>query len=245
MSSERLVVALVAPPIYGGARECSSRAYPSYGGDDRNRTCDPLLARQVLSQLSYIPKDLVAEAGFEPATSGLWAQRATNCSTPPNLFFSWHSRRPAHGQPCRWFRFRLQSWRRRRDSNPRSTFVPLAFQASAINRSATSPGGACPNELRGTRHLVRQAKMCCGGEAGKNRTPEFMRFPACTLPPGCRPLMDSYCLRGRGHQPPPYLAIPSLSQRAVDSRRPCTPAQRDNSGRRHSVPDANMPRTWL
>ncbi len=26
-----------------------------YGGDDRNRICDPLLARQMLSQLSYIP----------------------------------------------------------------------------------------------------------------------------------------------------------------------------------------------
>jgi hypothetical protein len=25
------------------------------GGDDRNRTCDPLNANQVLSQLSYIP----------------------------------------------------------------------------------------------------------------------------------------------------------------------------------------------
>ena len=26
------------------------------GGDERNRTADPLLARQVLSQLSYTPK---------------------------------------------------------------------------------------------------------------------------------------------------------------------------------------------
>ena len=26
-----------------------------FGGDDRNRTCDPLNANQVLSQLSYIP----------------------------------------------------------------------------------------------------------------------------------------------------------------------------------------------
>ena len=30
-------------------------AYKSFGGDDRNRTCDPLNANQVLSQLSYIP----------------------------------------------------------------------------------------------------------------------------------------------------------------------------------------------
>jgi hypothetical protein len=41
------------------------------GGDDRNRTCDPLNANQVLSQLSYIPKKLVAGTGFEPATFGL------------------------------------------------------------------------------------------------------------------------------------------------------------------------------
>ena len=44
------------------------------GGDDRNRTCDPLNANQVLSQLSYIPftrVKLVAGTGFEPATFGL------------------------------------------------------------------------------------------------------------------------------------------------------------------------------
>jgi hypothetical protein len=41
------------------------------GGDDRSRTCDPLNANQVLSQLSYIPKKLVAGTGFEPATFGL------------------------------------------------------------------------------------------------------------------------------------------------------------------------------
>ena len=28
---------------------------PLYGGDEENRTPDPLLARQVLSQLSYTP----------------------------------------------------------------------------------------------------------------------------------------------------------------------------------------------
>ena len=29
---------------------------PVFGGDEENRTPDPLLARQVLSQLSYTPK---------------------------------------------------------------------------------------------------------------------------------------------------------------------------------------------
>jgi hypothetical protein len=33
------------------------RAAHSYGGDERNRTADPLLAKQVLSQLSYIPTE--------------------------------------------------------------------------------------------------------------------------------------------------------------------------------------------
>ena len=32
-----------------------SRTQVLSGGDDRNRTCDPLNANQVLSQLSYIP----------------------------------------------------------------------------------------------------------------------------------------------------------------------------------------------
>ena len=30
----------------------------NFGGDNRNRTDDPLLARQVLSQLSYTPVEL-------------------------------------------------------------------------------------------------------------------------------------------------------------------------------------------
>ena len=39
------------------------------GGDERNRTADPLLAKQVLSQLSYIPPShcglMIAECGIE------------------------------------------------------------------------------------------------------------------------------------------------------------------------------------
>ena len=45
-----------------------------FGGDERNRTADPLLARQVLSQLSYAPRFkvlLVGPVGFEPTTSRL------------------------------------------------------------------------------------------------------------------------------------------------------------------------------
>ena len=42
--------------------------YPAaYGGRNRARTYDPLLVRQVLSQLSYAPS-LVAATGLEPVT---------------------------------------------------------------------------------------------------------------------------------------------------------------------------------
>jgi hypothetical protein len=43
------------------------------GGGDRTRTDDPLLAKQVLSQLSYTPKSgaLVGQGGFEPPTPRL------------------------------------------------------------------------------------------------------------------------------------------------------------------------------
>src|SRR5277367_6501381 len=59
------------------------------GGDDRDRTDDPLLAKQVLSQLSYVPRQppdpvttrkqnagsglprLVGQGGFEPPTPRL------------------------------------------------------------------------------------------------------------------------------------------------------------------------------
>jgi hypothetical protein len=35
--------------------EAQASCWP-FGGDERNRTADPLLAKQVLSHLSYIPK---------------------------------------------------------------------------------------------------------------------------------------------------------------------------------------------
>ena len=38
-----------------GVRSNQLSYRPLYGGDEENRTPDPLLARQVLSQLSYAP----------------------------------------------------------------------------------------------------------------------------------------------------------------------------------------------
>ena len=55
------------------------------GGDERIRTADPLRARQVLSQLSYIPffHFLVGLSGFEPLTSRLSGVRSNQLSYRP------------------------------------------------------------------------------------------------------------------------------------------------------------------
>ena len=54
-------------------------AFTTPGGDDRNRTGDPLLAKQVLSQLSYIPQ-VVGLPGIEPGTSRLSSARSSHLS---------------------------------------------------------------------------------------------------------------------------------------------------------------------
>ena len=68
------------------------------GGDERNRTADPLLARQVLSQLSYAPTFLLLSAktclvglsGLEPLTSRLSGVRSNQLSYRP-IFESYGS----------------------------------------------------------------------------------------------------------------------------------------------------------
>ena len=47
------------------------------GGGERDRTDDPLLAKQVLSQLSYTPSCMVGLVGFEPTTPAL-SRRCSN-----------------------------------------------------------------------------------------------------------------------------------------------------------------------
>ena len=58
-----------------------------FGGDEENRTPDPLLARQVLSQLSYAPMLyvvlVVGLSGLEPLTSRLSGVRSNQLSYRP------------------------------------------------------------------------------------------------------------------------------------------------------------------
>ena len=56
-----------------------------YGGGERDRTDDPLLAKQVLSQLSYTPV-LVGLGGFEPPTPRLSSVCSNQLSYKP---YSW------------------------------------------------------------------------------------------------------------------------------------------------------------
>ena len=54
------------------------------GGDDRNRTCDPLNANQVLSQLSYIPVfSNEIGCGDRIWTCDLWVMSPTSYLTAP------------------------------------------------------------------------------------------------------------------------------------------------------------------
>ena len=52
-------------------------------GDKEIRTPDPLLARQVLSQLSYTPIVLIGLSGLEPPTSRLSGVRSNRLSYRP------------------------------------------------------------------------------------------------------------------------------------------------------------------
>ena len=58
------------------------------GGARRDRTADPLLAKQVLSQLSYGPLKsviVVGLGGFEPPTSPLSGVRSSHLSYRPEV----------------------------------------------------------------------------------------------------------------------------------------------------------------
>ena len=73
-----------------GGRARDQIEWEHSGGDRQARTADPLLAKQVLFQLSYIPTSsgvpimvdtkLVGLSGFEPETSRLSAVRSNQLS---------------------------------------------------------------------------------------------------------------------------------------------------------------------
>ena len=66
---------------FGLRQNNPDRLETAAGGDGRARTGDPLLAKQVLSQLSYIPEyRVVGLSGFEPETSRLSAVRSHQLS---------------------------------------------------------------------------------------------------------------------------------------------------------------------
>ena len=69
----------VVKELRGQSRDSLDRL-SAPGGDDRSRTGDPLLAKQVLSQLSYIPALMVGLPGIEPGTSRLSSARSSQLS---------------------------------------------------------------------------------------------------------------------------------------------------------------------
>ena len=60
-----------------GTRGALASSDEPNGGGERDRTDDPLLAKQVLSQLSYTPNFMVGLVGFEPTTPAL-SRRCSN-----------------------------------------------------------------------------------------------------------------------------------------------------------------------
>ena len=86
------------PPTSRLSVVCSNQlSYWPIGGDERNRTADPLLARQVLSQLSYTPKlglkvvlsDFFSLSAFAPAFPSFSYENESQLSyTPKGDFYS-------------------------------------------------------------------------------------------------------------------------------------------------------------
>jgi hypothetical protein len=63
-------------------------AHGGGGGDEETRTPDPLLAKEMLCQLSYVPvtrrrREVVGAPGLEPGTSALSGPRSNQLSYAP------------------------------------------------------------------------------------------------------------------------------------------------------------------
>jgi hypothetical protein len=81
------------------------------GGASRDRTDDPLLAKQVLSQLSYGPeRGMVGRGGLEPPTSRLSVVRSNHLSYQPQ--------RGARTEPFTKKEKRRRQFRRNRLTRP-------------------------------------------------------------------------------------------------------------------------------
>ena len=63
----------------------TSNVEQKFGGADRDRTGDPLVANQVLSQLSYSPLEVVGLGRVELPTSPLSGVRSSHLSYRPGL----------------------------------------------------------------------------------------------------------------------------------------------------------------
>ena len=69
-----------------GRLDSSRRALrPHAGGDSRDRTGNLRLAKPALSQLSYIPDEMVGLSGIEPLTSRLSGARSNHLSYRPTM----------------------------------------------------------------------------------------------------------------------------------------------------------------
>lgn len=105
-----------------------------FGGDERNRTAGLLLARQPLSQLSYIPEAAPGPPGVGRAAGDSNSQRPgpgirhSHPGGPPCSWCSrcgvinWHARSPAGGAPQGW-----------QDSNPRHAVLETAVLAAELH----------------------------------------------------------------------------------------------------------------
>jgi hypothetical protein len=68
----------------GAGSDPPLRGSPGDGGDEETRTPDPLLAKEMLCQLSYVPspraRNVVGVSGLEPETSALSGQCSNQLS---------------------------------------------------------------------------------------------------------------------------------------------------------------------
>jgi hypothetical protein len=74
----------VGPELFS----CVSSCRCGGGGDEETRTPDPLLAKEMLCQLSYVPvyrspREVVGAPGLEPGTSALSGPRSNQLSYAP------------------------------------------------------------------------------------------------------------------------------------------------------------------